>query len=201
MLEYKYGMATSSMYAVDEGHLMTATINEVIAFWRDAGATAWFARDDAFDAMFRERFLDAHYRAARRELEGWSQCAEGALALLILLDQFPRNCFRDGAHAYATDGLARNYATRAIAAGLDQAVNPTLRLFFYLPYEHSEDINDQQLAVSLCRELGDANYLKYAEMHRAIIARFGRFPHRNWALGRETTDEEQAFLDAGGFSG
>ncbi len=180
---------------------MTATINEVIAFWRDAGAATWFARDDAFDARFRERFLDAHHLAERHELEGWSQSAHGALALLILLDQFPRNCYRDSGHAFATDGLARRYATRAIDAGFDRQLDPLLRLFFYLPFEHSEDIDDQQRAVALCRELGDANYLKYAEMHRDIIARFGRFPHRNRALGRETTDAEQAFLDAGGFSG
>ena len=180
---------------------MTAAINDVIGFWRDAGAAKWFARDAAFDAAFRDRFLDAHHHAARRELEEWLQSADGGLALLILLDQFPRNCFRDSAHAYATDGLARHYATCAIDAGFDRQIDPSLRLFFYLPFEHSEDIADQQRAVALCEQLGDANYLKYAELHRDIIVRFGRFPHRNRALGRATTDEEQAYLDAGGFSG
>ncbi|MEO8742678.1 MAG: DUF924 family protein [Lysobacteraceae bacterium] len=180
---------------------MTPAIHEVIGFWRDAGAAKWFVRDDALDAVFRERFLDAHHQAARRELEDLAQSADGALALLILLDQFPRNCFRDSAHAYATDGLARHHATRAIDAGFDRQVDPSLRLFFYLPFEHSEDNADQQRAVALCEQLGDANYLKYAELHRDIIARFGRFPHRNHALGRETTDEEQVFLDAGGFNG
>ena len=180
---------------------MSFAAREVVAFWRDAGREKWFARDDAFDAGFRARFLDAHHAAARRELEGWMESAEGALALLVLLDQFPRNCFRGSAHSYATDGLARHYAQRAVAAGFDQRVEPALRFFFYMPYEHSEAPEDQKKSLRLFAALGDAFVLGFARDHYRMIARFGRFPHRNAVLGRATTPEEQAFLDAGGFSG
>ena len=170
---------------------------EVVAFWREAGPDRWFARDDAFDARFRERFLDAHFAAARRQFEHWMDDADGALALVLLLDQFPRNCFRRSGHAYATDPLARYYATRAVEAGLDARVDPALRVFMYLPFEHSEDSADQARSIELMR-LVDAGYMQYAVAHRDVIARFGRFPHRNRELGRESTPEEQAWLDAGG---
>jgi len=174
--------------------------SEVVSFWRDAGYQKWFARNDAFDAEFRERFLDTHFIAARRELEHWMENAEGALALVVLLDQLPRNVFRKSAHAYATDSLARYYAAGAIDSGFDLEGDPALWVFFYLPFEHSEDIADQQRSLELTRAL-DANYMKYAQLHYDAIARFGRFPHRNRELGRETTVEEQAYLDAGGFAG
>ena len=145
----------------------------------------------------RRRFADAHFAASRRELEHWLDTADGALALLILLDQFPRNVFRDSAHAYATDPLARHYADRAIAAGHDAAVDTALRIFFYLPFEHSEDPADQVRSLVLHQALGE-ELMKYAIAHRDVIARFGRFPHRNRALGRDNTPEEQAWLDAGG---
>jgi uncharacterized protein (DUF924 family) len=170
---------------------------EVVAFWRDAGPDKWFARDDAFDARFRERFLEAHFSASRRELEHWMDQAESALALLLLLDQFPRNCFRHSGHAYATDPLARHYAARAVEAGFDARIDRALRVFLYMPFEHSEDIADQARSLELVRAL-DENYMKYAEAHRDVIARFGRFPHRNRELGRDSTPEEQAWLDAGG---
>ena len=171
--------------------------DDVVAFWRDAGYEKWFARSDAFDAEFKRRFEDAHFAAARRELEHWLDIADGALALLILLDQFPRNVFRGSGHAYATDSLARHYADHAIATGHDAAVDPALRIFFYLPFEHSEDPADQVRSVALHEAL-DEDYMKYAVAHRDVIARFGRFPHRNRALGRSNTPEEQAWLDAGG---
>lgn len=172
--------------------------DEVVAFWRDAGPARWFTRDDAFDADFRRRFEAVHFAAARRECDAWMDSAEGALALLIVLDQFPRNGFRDSAHAYATDPLARAYAARAIDAGFDTAVDPVLRVFFYMPFEHSETMADQDRAVALITAMGDATYTQYAEAHRDVIRRFGRFPHRNRALGRDNTPEEQAWLDAGG---
>ena len=171
---------------------------DIITFWRDAGPDKWFAKDDAFDAGIRERFLDAHHAAARREHEDWMETADGALALILLLDQVPRNVFRDSGHAFATDPLARHYAERAIAAGFDRAVDPALRIFVYLPLEHSEALADQERCVQLVAAMGDATYLKYAEAHRDVIQRFGRFPHRNRCLGRENTPEEQAWLDAGG---
>lgn len=175
--------------------------SEVVAFWRDAGAARWFARDDAFDAEFRKRFEADHCAAARGEYETWIDSAEGVLALLILLDQFPRNCFRGCAHSYATDGLARSYARRAIEAGFDLQVDPALRMFLYLPFEHSEAMADQDYAMELFGRIGDEELMKYAVLHRDLIARFGRFPHRNRALGRESTREEIEYLAGGGFSG
>lgn len=172
----------------------------VTAFWREAGSDAWFRKDDGFDTEFRNRFLDLHYAAARRELDAWSDHAEGSLALMILLDQFPRNCFRRTGHMFATDPLARHFAARAVAAGHDMKLDEALRAFIYLPFEHSETMADQERSVALY-EANCRSNLKWAIDHRDIIARFGRFPHRNPALGRETTAEEQAFLDAGGFAG
>ena len=174
---------------------------EVISFWRNAGYQKWFARDDAFDAEFRQCFESAHFTAARGEHEAWMDSAEGALALQILLDQFPRNCFRGSAHSYATDGLARHYARRAVEAGFDLQVEPALRTFLYLPFEHSEAMADQELTMELFARMGNEELIKYAVLHRDLIARFGRFPHRNAALGRESTQEEIAYLASGGFSG
>ncbi len=175
--------------------------SDVIAFWKNAGYEKWFANDDVFDAEFDQRFRGLHYRAARRELEGWMGDADGALALVLLLDQFPRNCFRQSAHSYATDGLARHYAARAIAAGFDAQADPALKIFFYMPFEHSESLEDQQRSLGLFRATGDQNYIKYAQLHYDLIARFGRFPHRNEALGRISTQEERDYLASGGFSG
>ena len=175
--------------------------SDIVDFWREAGHKRWFAKDDAFDAQIRTRFEGQHHRAARGECEDWRSDAQGALALLLLLDQFPRNLYRGSAHAFATDPLARQIAAEATEDGFDGAVEPALRNFFYLPFEHSEALADQDRSVALCEAAGDADSLKWAVIHRDIIARFGRFPHRNAALGRATTPEEQAFLDGGGFSG
>ena len=180
---------------------MSVTPDTVLNFWREAGYERWFSRDVAFDARCRADLLDAHHAAARRELEPWMDTPEGALALAILLDQIPRNVFRDSAHAFATDPLARHYAARAIARGDDRRVDPQLRVFFYMPFEHSESMADQERSVNLTATLeGEAGevYLGYARRHRDVIAQFGRFPHRNRTLGRDSTPEEQAWLDAGG---
>ena len=176
---------------------MTTAI-EVVGFWREAGMQKWFRGGVEFDRECESRFLTAHLAAGRREYEHWMENAEGALALLILLDQIPRNVFRDSGHAYATDGLALHYADRAVEAGLDVQVEPGLRTFMYLPFEHSEAMADQQRAVALFRTMGDENYLDYAVRHLEVIEQFGRFPHRNRALGRISTPQEQAWLDAGG---
>lgn len=174
---------------------------DVVAFWREAGPSKWFARDDEFDAHCRE-FLDLHFAAARRELDDWRRTAEGALALLVLLDQIPRNVFRGSAHAYATDPLARSIADAAIEAGFDMATEEALRVFVYLPFEHSEALDDQRRSLELHRErLSAPDADAWARLHLDIIERFGRFPHRNAALGRETTPAEQEFLDSGGFAG
>jgi uncharacterized protein (DUF924 family) len=173
------------------------TAAEVVAFWRDAGYSKWFRGGDAFDEEVRTHLEAAHFAAARRELEHWMDDAEGALALLILLDQVPRNIFRGSGHSYATDPLALHYANRMLEAGLDQQVEPALRAFCYLPFEHSEDLLDQERSVALARGL-EGSYLDYAVRHYDVIERFGRFPHRNHALGRASTADEQAWLDAGG---
>jgi len=177
---------------------------DVIAFWREAGPAKWYAKDAAFDAAIRTRFEALHHAAARGELAHWAADWQGALALLLLLDQFPRNIFRGSAHSFATDPLARNIAHAALNAGLDRQCGEDLRVFFYLPLEHSEALADQDRCVELCDALDAASgseWARWARLHRDIIQRFGRFPHRNAALGRVTTDEERAFLDDGGFSG
>ena len=173
---------------------------DVLKFWRAAGPEMWFAKDEKFDERFRVRFLVAHEAAARGELEHWLATAEGALSLVILLDQFPRNAFRNTPRMYDTDTLARKAAAKALAAGYDQRLPRELRKFFVLPYAHSEDLADQERAVALARRIGPDD-LAHAEHHRDIVRRFGRFPHRNQILGRETTPEEQQYLDKGGYRG
>jgi uncharacterized protein (DUF924 family) len=172
----------------------------VVAFWRDAGEKRWFSKDAAFDAAFRQRFLASHEAAAAGALGGWLGDAESALALVILLDQFPRNCFRGTARVYATDAQARAASGSAIDAGFDRRTEPALRLFFYLPYSHSESLADQDRAVELAARL-PGNSHAHALGHREIVRRFGRFPHRNALLGRTSTPEELTYLDAGGFAG
>lgn len=184
---------------------MSAAPIDVIGFWRLAGPAKWFRKDWRFDEAIRLRFEPVHFAAARGEYEHWMGTADGCLALLLLLDQFPRNLWRKSPHAFATDAMARRVARHMIQSDFDQEIEPALRAFCYLPFEHSEDMADQDLSVRLCEALrdatGDEETLKYAVMHRDIIVRFGRFPHRNGQLGRETTDEEQTFLDEGGFAG
>jgi len=173
---------------------------DVVAFWRATGPKRWFEKDAAFDDDIRRRFLTLHEAAAAGKLTAWEGTAEGALALLILLDQCPRNIFRGQARAFASDPLARAIASRAILNGFDGAF-PDMRGFFYLPFEHSEDLADQQRGLTLYKAAGDADGLKWAGVHADIIRRFGRFPHRNAVLGRVSTAEEQRFLDDGGFAG
>jgi uncharacterized protein (DUF924 family) len=180
---------------------LISTPAEVLAFWRAAGPDKWFEKNDAFDSDIRARFLATYEAAAAGRLAGWEDDADAALALVIVLDQFPRNMFRNDARTYAADPLARAVADRAIARAFDQRFPPIERRFFYLPFEHSENLADQERSVALCRAAGDEEGVKYAEIHADIIRRFGRFPHRNRVLGRATTPEEQAFLDGGGFAG
>jgi uncharacterized protein (DUF924 family) len=174
---------------------------DILSFWRGAGRDHWYRRDDAFDAEVRERYLKVWRKAAAGGLSSWEASDDGALALTIVLDQFPRNMFRGDARAYSSDALARDVAVRAIERGVDTRIDPALREFLYLPLEHSEHLGDQLRCVDLFRGTENAENIDYAEQHADIIRRFGRFPHRNRVLGRETTPEEQAFLDAGGFSG
>jgi uncharacterized protein (DUF924 family) len=174
---------------------------DILAFWRAAGRERWYKRDDAFDAGVRSRFFELWRKAAAGELSCWEATDDGALALAIVLDQFPRNMFRDDIRAYSSDGLARAVADRAIARGADIGVEAALLEFLYMPLMHSERMPDQQRCVELFRKAGNADNLQDAERHAGIIRRFGRFPHRNSVLGRPTTPAERAFLDGGGFSG
>ncbi|MEJ5992077.1 DUF924 family protein [Ramlibacter sp. PS3R-8] len=177
-----------------------ATAADVVAFWREAGPARWYRKDDDFDREFRDRFLATHEAAARGDLDGWLATAQGALALCILLDQFPRNAFRGSARMFATDAKAREVARSALGSQFDQQVDGELRQFFIMPAMHSEDRADQELCVSLASAL-PTDTLRWAVLHQDIIERFGRFPHRNGLLGRASTEEERRFLDEGGFSG
>jgi uncharacterized protein (DUF924 family) len=178
----------------------SAEARRVLAFWNEAGPALWFAKDADFDRRFRERFLLDHEAAARGELAHWQSTPEGALALILLLDQFPRNAFRGTERMYATDASARNAASLALAAGYDREFPLELRKFFVLPFAHSEDLADQERSVALARRLGPDD-LAHAEHHRDIVRRFRRFPHRNRILGRESTPEETAYLANGGYTG
>lgn len=184
-----------------------ASVEDILTFWfgrpSEPGHTEprgrWFEKDPAFDAECARRFLDTCEKAAAGELRSWRDEPRSCLALLLLLDQFPRNLFRGTPRAFATDAQAREVARHALARGLDVSLPPVWRWFFYLPFEHSEDLHDQRLSLSLFETLAlghppTAETLEYAQRHHDIIARFGRFPHRNTALGRESTPEEVAFL-------
>src|SRR5687767_5027385 len=167
------------------------TAQEVLDFWFGADRKAWFEKNPAFDAEIRGRFLPLYERAAAGELQAWREDPAGCLALVILLDQFPRNMFRGSARAFATDALAREAARTMVERGWDKRLSPDERTFVYLPFEHSEALEDQELAMRLFE--GNPNF-EWARKHWEIIRRFGRFPHRNAALGRESAPEEIAFL-------
>lgn len=172
----------------------------VIDFWREAGKDRWFAVDPAFDEAIATRFGAVYEAAARGDLDGWAETPEGALALVLVLDQFPRNLFRGTARAFATDGRALEVARTALARGDADRLPDDLNQFLALPLMHSEELADQEDCVRWMERIGLDN-LPFAVEHRDIVHRFGRFPHRNAILGRQTTPEEQQFLDEGGFAG
>jgi uncharacterized protein (DUF924 family) len=184
-----------------DGGRVAIVPRDVLAFWRAAGPDKWFEKDPAFDSEIAVRFFAVWHAAAAGKLAKWEETPEGALALVIVLDQFPRNMFRGHRRTYETDAVARAVAERAIARGFDSQVAYDERQFFYLPFIHSEHLGDQERCVALARGYGDDEFLKYAEQHADIVRRFGRFPHRNAMLGRATSAEEQTFLDDGGFTG
>ena len=181
---------------------------EVLDFWfgapRGARLKRWFEKDAAFDAQVRGRFLPLHEEIASGAHAQWLQEAESCLARIVVLDQFPRNMFRGTPRAFATDALALDAARHALAARYDRDRLPVEKMFFYLPFEHSESLEDQERACELCRPLEafpqTHDAYRYALAHRDIVARFGRFPHRNAILGRESTPEEIAFLKQPGSS-
>jgi len=195
-----------------------STVEAILDFWFGADSQSpadearmvkrWFVRDDTFDDEIRRRFGELVAPAIAGELAVWAESPRGRLALLLVLDQFPRNLYRDDLAAFAGDAAAQRCALEGIGCGHDLALDPRYRAFCYLPLEHAEDLALQQRCVALFTALAEdtsalpvdryAMYLDYARRHREVIARFGRFPHRNRVLGRSTTADEQAYLDAGG---
>lgn len=184
-----------------------AMVDDVLAFWfgapDDAGygqaRPAWFRKDDAFDAQIRARFLAEVDAAIAGQRGDWAASPQGALALFILLDQFPRNLFRNTVRAFAGDAAALSLAGRVVEQGWDRKLLPVQRVFVYLPFEHSESLADQERSIALFTTLADdhpetASYLDYAHRHHEVIVRFGRFPHRNAALGRTSTAAETDYL-------
>ncbi|MDJ0942617.1 MAG: DUF924 family protein [Kiloniellales bacterium] len=176
------------------------SISDVLGFWFAPGMAArWFVSDPAFDAEVKARLGRAAEAAARGELDHWAETPEGAVALVLLLDQVPRNLYRGDGRAFDGDAAARAVTRRALEAGFDRELDQAQRLFLYLPLEHSEALTDQEDCCRLVEELTDnPDWADYARRHRDIIARFGRFPHRNAALGRESTAEEKGFLEEAG---
>lgn len=177
--------------------------NKILDFWFDAtNSRHWFEATEAFDERVRGHFGGLYVEAAQGRLDSWTETPNGALALCILLDQVPRNIHRGAAQAFATDAHGRAVARQILARGFDR-LYPTddHRMFCYLPFEHSEDIDDQRLSVRLFGErISNAGYSEYARQHLVIIERFGRFPHRNLILGRTSTPEEVEFLSSEGSS-
>jgi uncharacterized protein (DUF924 family) len=191
----------------ESGKNAASRAESILLFWfapepgSEAGPfrSRWFIPNPEFDHLCKERFLESHELAAHGRLEDWRNQPRSCLALVLLLDQFPRNMFRDTARAFKTDAMARELSRNAIASGFDRELSPVMRMFLYLPLEHSENLDDQRESVRLARALAAENpdqaiVLKSAEEHMEVIRRFGRFPRRNQALGRESTEEEIDFL-------
>jgi uncharacterized protein (DUF924 family) len=180
----------------------SAAAQEVLDFWFGAPGSVqygkpraeWFKKSDDFDALIRGRFLSLNVRAGAGQLAPWRDSPLTLLALIIVLDQFPRNLFRDSPQAFATDTIALDCARRMTVLNWDQRLNDVQRQFCYLPFEHAEDIETQRDCLRMFRALGSADLLNWAQKHYDIIERFGRFPHRNAVLGRVSTPEEIEFL-------
>lgn len=180
---------------------MLPTSKDVLHFWfEETELKQWFVKDPEFDATITERFGELYAQAKNGEIDSWCETANGTLALIILLDQFSRNMFRDDKQSFATDAKALEISKAAIEKSFDREVEERGRNFFYLPFEHSENMDDQKRAAQLISEMGNKNLLEWAEKHMVIIERFGRFPHRNAVMGRESTPEEIQFLTEDGSS-
>lgn len=170
---------------------------DILDFWfAEATRKKWFNSTTEFDQQIREKY-QALWQAARDgELVDWQDSAAGALALVILLDQFPLNMFRDKPESFSTEAMSREVAAQAIEAGLDQHMDDQQKAFLYLPFMHSEDLQDQNRSVALFEQAGLMDNLKWAKHHRDIVQRFGRFPHRNSILGRNSSQDELAYLNS-----
>lgn len=177
------------------------TPHDVIDFWLAQPEEAYFVADTGFDERLREKFGSAHGKAVSGEFDSWGETSDGRLALILLLDQMSRNLRRGTAAMFAADPKALALASRAIDLGDDDECDTSVKRWYYMAFMHSEALADQERCVELCRQPGLEDTLPFAITHRDIINQFDRFPHRNGMLGRDTTREEQTFLDAGGFSG
>jgi uncharacterized protein (DUF924 family) len=175
--------------------MTTSTIDEVVRFWfEELSPKDWYRKDKALDAEIKKRFA-AIYDALKSGMPAnWLATPKGWLAAIIVLDQFPRNMFRDDPRAFATDAAALALSKRAIAEGIDMKLAPEERAFVYMPFQHAENAADQARSIELFTALGNSSNLDFALRHKAIVDRFGRFPHRNAVLGRASTEEESAFL-------
>jgi len=182
---------------------MKNSLEDVISFWFiETSPVQWFQVSPVFDELVKERFLDLFHFAGQGFCDDWAMSADGAMALTLIFDQFPRNMFRDSSQSYQTDDKARAVVERAIERGFDQLFVPMKRRFFYLPFEHSENLDHQRQAVALFEKMKDEEPLAYdyAVRHCQVIEKFGRFPHRNKILGRESSPEEMEYLEKfGGF--
>lgn len=177
------------------------TPRDVIDFWLAQPEEAYFVADTGFDERLRDKFAGAHDSAVSGELDDWADSRDGRLALILLLDQMSRNLKRATPEMFAADAKALALAAKALDLGDDADRDASVKRWYYMPFMHSEQLADQERCVELCRQPGLEDTLPFAITHRDIIVQFGRFPHRNALLGRTTTAEEKAFLDAGGFSG
>ena len=177
------------------------TAQDVLNFWTEAGPKKWWMKDSEFDAEISRQFGGLYEQACKGELDHWAESPDGALALILLLDQFSRNLHRNSPLAFAQDNKCADLTRSQIASGADHHLPADIRPFCYMPLMHSENLEDQNLGLEMMEKFGVEGNVKAAVEHRDIIAKFGRFPHRNSVLGRETTPEEQAFLDDGGFAG
>ncbi|ENU93302.1 hypothetical protein F971_01350 [Acinetobacter vivianii] len=168
---------------------------DILNFWFDPDhRPLWFAKSDDFDAKIRESFQEIHHQAAQAELWSWRKTPEGRLAEIIVLDQFSRNLYRDQAQAFAYDSLALALSQEAISLQLDAQLSPDQRSFLYMPFMHSESKHIHEFALKLFQRLGNEINLNFEKKHKVIIDRFGRYPHRNKILGRDSTPEELEFL-------
>ena len=178
-----------------------ANPNDVLEFWTAAGPEKWWQKDIEFDVEIKNVFGATHAAAKSGDLNNWLETPDGTLALVIVLDQFSRNLFRNDARAFEQDEQCVSIVKSAMDSGFDRKMRSDIGMFIYLPLMHSEDISDQKLCVKEMTRLKLENEIKFAKIHLDIIEEFGRFPHRNKVLGRATTPREQEFLDEGGFSG
>ena len=173
--------------------------SEIISFWQEAGPEKWFVKDPAFDAQIQALYSDAPDKALNGTYDEWLGIPEKSLALILILDQFPRNIYRNSPKAYSYDEAAKQKAGNITAKGFDQSYPLPLKRFFYLPYMHSEKLEDQLYCIELCEKANDTEGVKFGQIHLDVIKKFNRFPHRNEVLGRQSTPEEIEFLQEGGF--